>query len=73
MSHHSHDPFAEMSESTRAELARLGIASLDDAAAMPREKLLALKGVGPNTLARIVAVLEGNEGETGDRDPSEPE
>lgn len=72
MSHHE-DPFVDMGETTRTELARAGITSLADAAGMTREQLLALKGVGPNTLARLVAILEGNEGETGDRDPNEPE
>jgi hypothetical protein len=72
MSHHD-DPFADMGEATRTELARAGVTSLEDAARLTREELLALKGVGPNTLARLVAILEGNEGETGDRDPNEPE
>lgn len=71
MSHH--DPFSTMSDATREKLARAGIASLEDAARLPREELLALKGIAPDTLARLVAVIEGNEGETGDRDPNEPE
>ena len=67
------DPFADIPEGTRAKLAEAGIASLEDAAQLPREELLALRGVSPDVLARIAAVLDGTVGESGDRDPNEPE
>ncbi|NLI18898.1 MAG: hypothetical protein GX427_08825 [Actinomycetales bacterium] len=73
MPHHDHDPFAELDEHARAALASHGIHSLEDAAAVPRDEFLELHGVPHNTLARILALIEGNEGETGDRDPNEPE
>ncbi|MDX5317982.1 MAG: hypothetical protein LPK38_01275 [Actinomycetes bacterium] len=72
MSHHE-DPFADMSQETREKLARAGVASLEDAARMPHEELLSIRGVAPDALARIVAVLDGTVGATGDRDPNEPE